>query len=259
MGCSSSRINVTCEEAAIINGENLLLYFNHNIEDISKLIQTNSKEGKISKSEWKIIEKELGAVSKEEDQAKVNAFYKEIKTEKKLKVSTLTTLAVLLCKGSGAHKATALFDAYDTKKLGQLPKSEVGAMIDELIEFASVKLPVLASPSDSDNTYDEKGMQAYKDKMKNGKAKDREALLNAVSADQEMVQKSVFVAWFSKDDNREWLGSTSLRTHLKKTGKHEGKGEKVKTVEEHAEKKKENAEETGEKKHKKHEEVPGSS
>ncbi|OMJ75814.1 hypothetical protein SteCoe_24952 [Stentor coeruleus] len=256
MGCTSSRINVTYEEAAIINGENLLLYYNHNINDIFKLFQTNSKEGNVSKKHWKEIQKELGNISDESQQAKVNEFYKGIKTEKELKLSVLTTIAVLLCKGSGADKASVFFDAHDAKKLGQLPKSDVGAMIDELIEFASVKLPTLASPSDSVNTYTEEGMQVYKDRMKCGRNKDRDALLNAVSVDQEMVEKSVFVAWFSKEDNGEWLRSTGLRTHLKKTGKRGTKDVKSKPVEEEAEKPKENAEETGGKHRKKKVEAP---
>ncbi|OMJ77520.1 hypothetical protein SteCoe_22881 [Stentor coeruleus] len=274
MGCSSSRINVSCVEAAIINGENLLLYYSRDIEDISKLIQTNSKEGKVSKKNWGVIEKELGTVSEESQQAKVKAFYNGIKIEKGFKLSTLITLAVLLCKGSSANKAAALFDAHDSKKLGQLSKPDVEAMIDELIEFASVKLPTLASPSDTSNSYTEEEMKTYIEKINQGKAKDREELINGVSASQEMVQKSVFVAWFDK--NHKWLGSTDLRTHLKKTAKHEkgdkaGKAEKAENPEkaekaekvEKAEKKdkgaekhKEHAEGTGEKSKKKHEEAP---
>ncbi|OMJ89112.1 hypothetical protein SteCoe_8838 [Stentor coeruleus] len=225
MGCATSRLNVPCEEAAIINGENLLLFYSRGIESIYKLLKDNSKGGKVGKKGMKAVKKELGTLA-EEYQGKVEGFYNGLKDGDGIKLTTFTALAALLCKGSGSEKANALFDANDNDNQGKLSKSQITQMIDEIFDLATVKLPELASPSDSSNEYTKESMQGYKEKIEKGKPKDKETLLKNVVGDLEEVDKATFVAWFDNNDNRIWLGSTSLRLQLKKTGKKKSSGAK---------------------------------
>lgn len=257
MGCATSRLNVSCQEAAIINGENLLLFYSRGIESTFKLLKDNSKKGKVSKKGMAAVEKELGTVA-EEFQPKVKAFYDGLIHEKGIKLSTFIALAVLLCKGTGSEKANALFEANAADGQGKLSKAQISSMIDEIFELASVKLPELASPSDSSNQYTKESMQAYKERIELGRPKDKETLLKNVLGDLEEVEKAAFVSWFDRDNNRDWLGSTSLREQLKKTGKRELKAaKKAKAESEVKEPHKEEKEHH--EKHEHHEEVPESS
>ncbi|OMJ88006.1 hypothetical protein SteCoe_10162 [Stentor coeruleus] len=260
MGCATSRINASCEEAAIINGENLLLFYSRDIESTYKLLKDNSKEGTVSKKGMKAIKKEIGTVS-EEYQQKVNKFYDELaQGEEGIKLTRYAALATLLCKGSGSKKANALFDANDAEGLGKLSKSQISEMIDEIFELASVKLPELASPSDSSNPYTKESMQSYREKIELGRPKDKETLLKNVVGELDEVDKATFVAWFDADSNRDWLGSSSLREQLKKTGKKVRKAaKKAKAESEAKEPKEEKEEKEHHEEHHHHEEAPESS
>lgn len=220
MGCNSSRSDKSCHEIALINGDNSLLYTQHDIWTLNASLKTFLKEGKIGKSDLK---KFLRANSLASDE-KVDQFYKALRKEKSTEGKILATLACLLCKGAIERKVEVLVGYWGSS--GKMTKHEFGAMIDCMFELVIENLPFLASPPTTDNNYTPDEMTRFLERAKQGCEKSKSDISTSLfSAD--VITKSQLQGFYANQQNESWLIPFSIRQNLKSAGKSLRKSKKT--------------------------------
>ena len=217
MGCFESRVDLTYEEAALANGENLFLYTELDFSDLYAKLTKSAENGHISKSVFKDFVAHFSLQAKEERIAK---FYEKRIKDDKYPLKFLVTLSALLSKGSAGSKSQAIFETFMVASHKILGKKGLNEFLDLAFDLVSVDLPKFAPPPDSNN-YKAEDLAKYLDLMQKG----RETVKNEVS-EALFVNKSTsvmgpaFVKWAETEENYKFFGSISLRKVLKHKGKH---------------------------------------
>ena len=218
MGCFESRVDLTYEEAAIVNGENLLLYTELDFSNLYTKLTQSAENGHISKSGFKDFIAHFRLQAKEE---RIAAFYEKRIKDDKYPLKFLVTLAALLSKGSVSSKSQAIFDTFMVASHKIMGKKGLNEFLDLSFDLVSVDLPKFAPPPDSNNNYKAEDLVKFLDFTQKG----REAVKNEVN-EALFVNKSTsvmgpaFVKWAETEDNSKFFGSITLRQVLKHKGKH---------------------------------------
>lgn len=227
MGCASSRSNITCEEAALVNGDSRLYYFGHDISTLSKSFNSNSKDGKISLSSLESLSKSLPLIYEEDPE--VISFYKKISKKSKIHLKHLTALAVLLAKGSIFSKISALIETWGNGN--DISKDQFSEMLDFMFDLALDRLSLLRTTPSSDNYYTEESMDRFLSTAREGKGRSKERILKEIFV-EDTVSKANVINWTNVDNNQNWFSAKSLRPLLKKSGKRALKKKRVLRTEE---------------------------
>ena len=214
MGCTSSRIDASYEEAAMINGDNKLYFEGYEVQKLYNEFKEKAVDGKVPLKAFKRIAKHLPLIYHKNEE--VIAFYNSFLHEDHFELRLLATLAVILCRGSIPTKVDVL---YETWLSGNAVSQEhFAAMLDLMFELAVEHLPKLASKPDASNSYSQSDLDSFLDRARLGKGISKEAILKAVF-EKQPVNKAAIVAWAHGGENNGWLNSRYIRAGLKKAGK----------------------------------------
>jgi hypothetical protein len=222
MGCSDSRAaDVSFVEAAIINGENALIFDSVAVDVIISSYAENSSGNEVSHHQLKVVsDKHHLGFSATPPNPKIVAFYDSLKSGDHYNFRELATASVLLSKSSVEAKAKALFKAWTKDKATFMDKENAGRIFDALFNISIHKLPKLILPSDSRNTYTEDELKKYLQRAEIGTSV-KGKLMTDLFGTNSMLFEANFVAWFQKPENEKWLNATGVRVELKNIGKSE--------------------------------------
>jgi hypothetical protein len=222
MGCSSSRVDKPCHEAALIAGENSLMYSLHEISTLFPLIKAISKDGRIRKGDFKTFLKNNKLAGDE----KSFEFYKRITVDKGFELTMVATLAAILCKGSNEQKISALIEAWTAQDLNKERASEIfDCIFDLAVEF----LPILVAPPTIENNYTPDELNHFLQRAKSGRERAKFDILKEIFS-SDTVNKKDLIDWFNKNTNSTWLVSHTVRENLKEIGKKARKEKKHKST-----------------------------
>lgn len=214
MGCTSSRIDASYEEAAMINGDNKLYFEGYEVQKLYNEFKQKAVDGKVPLKAFKRIAKHLPLIYHKNEE--VIAFYNSFVHEDHLELRFLATLAVILCRGTIPAKVDVL---YETWLSGDAINQEhFAAMLDLMFDLAVEHLPKLASKPEPSNNYSINDFNSFLDRARLGKGISKETILKAVF-EKQPVNKSAIVAWAHIGENNGWLNSRFIRSGLKKAGK----------------------------------------
>ena len=212
MGCSSSRVDKPCHEAALMAGDNSLLYASHEISVLFPALKAISKESLISKSDFRSFLKS----SKLGNDEKIQKFYKSLQREKEFHLSTIATLATILCKGSVEDKVSVLFETWASNNL--LDREKAFEILDCIFDLAVEYLPVLVAAPTTNCNYTPDELNHFLQRAKAGREKAKLDITNEMFLRDSVSAKEVS-GWFNKNNNNTWLVSFGVRENLKDMGK----------------------------------------
>ena len=216
MGCTTSRVDASCEEAAMMNGDFKLYYDNHDVTRLYQEFKTKSPEGKISLVEFQKLAKDLPLIYDKNEE--VIAFYKHFLVGEHFELRFLATLTVILSRGTTANKVDVLYEIW--AKTHGMSKKEFEAMLDFMFDLALDKLPTLASKPDNSNNYTVSSLNTFLERARAGREVSKQALINEIyKADN--VEKAEILRWAQTGDNANWLSARYIRYNLKRAGKRE--------------------------------------
>lgn len=227
MGCASSRSNISCEEAALVNGDSRLYYFGHDISTLTKSFNSISNDSKVTLSSLESLSKTLPLIYEEDPE--VISFYKKLSKRSKIPLKHLTALAVLLAKGSIFSKISALAETWGNGN--DISKDQFSEMLDYMFELSLDKLSLLRSHPSSENHYTEESMDRFLSIAREGKDRSKERILKELFVD-DTISKANVINWANIDNNQNWFNAKSVRPLLKKSGKRSLKKKRVLRTEE---------------------------
>jgi hypothetical protein len=214
MGCSSSRIDASYEEAAMINGENKLYYEGYDVQRLYSEFKKISVDGKVPLKAFKKLSKELPLLY--EDKEDIIAFYQQFVHDKHFELKTLATLAVILARGTTSAKVNVLSENWFSGE--HVSHEHFDQMLEFMFDLAAVALPKLAPKPDTENNYNVADFDNFLVRAKAGREVSKEAILKAIF-EKEPVTKATILAWAQTGENHGWLASRFIRLNLKKAGK----------------------------------------
>ena len=218
MGCCGSRVDLTYEEAAIVNGENLFLYTELSFNDLHKKLTQLAENGHISKSAFKDFAAHFNLQVKEE---RILNFYEKRIKDDKYPLKFLVTLSVLLSKGSVSSKSQAVFETFMVASHKIMGKKGLNEFLDLAFDLASVDLPKFAPAPDSNNNYKAEDLAKLLEYMQKGREEIKNEVSEVLFANKSTsVMGPAFVKWADSEENFKFFGSISLRQALKHKGKH---------------------------------------
>lgn len=214
MGCTTSRIDASYEEAAMINGDNKLYFEGYEVQKLYNEFKQKAVDGKVPLKAFKRIAKHLPLIYAKNEE--VIAFYNSFLHEDHLPLNFLATLAVILGRSTIAAKVDVL---YETWLHGEtVSQEQFAAMLDFMFDLAVEHLPKLASKPDASNNYSPNDLKSYLDRARLGRDVSKETILKAIF-EKQPVSKTTILAWAQSGENNGWLNSRFIRAGLKKAGK----------------------------------------
>lgn len=214
MGCTSSRSDISYEEAALINGDSRLYYFNHDISTLYKEFKNESKGRKISLSTFESLAKSIPLVYEGEED--IISFYQNLSKRSKLQLKHLVALAAILSKGTIPSKIDSLIQTWGSND--SISRTQFSELLDFIFELSVDRLTLLKSKPTAENNYTDESMENFLERAKEGKERSKEKILNEIFF-EETVKKTVVTIWALNENNQNWFNSRYIRSNLKKAGK----------------------------------------
>lgn len=214
MGCTSSRVDASCEEAAMINGDFKLYFDNYEVSRLYSEFKQKSHEGKISLKDFKKLAKHLPLIYDKNEE--VIGFYSHFSEGDHFDLRFLATLSVILGRGTTPNKVDVLYEIW--AKTNGMSKSEFEAMLDFMFDLALDKLTTLASKPDQSNNFTESSLNSFLERARVGRETSKETLIKEIYK-TDAVTKAEILRWAQTGDNANWLSARYIRANLKKAGK----------------------------------------
>lgn len=214
MGCTSGRVDASCEEAAMINGDFKLSYDNYEVSVVYSQLKKKAQEGRVSLKHFKSFAKHLPLIYHKNDE--VIGFYSHFLVDDHFDLRFLATLSAILGKGTTASKVEVLYEIW--AKNNGMSRHEFESMLDFMFDLALEHLPKLASKSEPSNSYTKESFELFLERARAGRPKCKEEILNSLFT-KEPVQKDEILRWAHTNENSSWLSSRYIRANLKKVGK----------------------------------------
>ena len=208
---------MSCEEAAIVNGENLLLYTEQSFNDLYKKLIQLDENGLISKTAFKDFADHFHLQVNED---KIQSFYDKRLKDDKYPLKFLVTLSTLLTKGSVNSKSQAVFDTFMVSSHKIMGKKGLNEFLDLAFDLVSVDLTKFVPAPDSNNEYKVEDLDKLLGFMQKGREAAKSEVCEALFGSKSTsVMGPAFVKWAETEDNFKFFGSVTLRQVLKHKGK----------------------------------------
>lgn len=214
MGCTSSRVDASCEEAAMINGDFKLLYDNYEVTAVYSQLKQKAVEGKVSLKNFKSIARHLPLIYHKNEE--VIGFYSQFLKDDHFDLKFLATLSAILAKGPTSSKVEVLYEIW--AKNNGMSRHEFESMLDFMFDLAIEHLPRLASKPEPSNNYTAESFNYFLERARAGRHQCKEALVKELFT-SEAVQKAEVLRWAQTGENSSWLSARFIRANLKKAGK----------------------------------------
>jgi len=213
MGCFGSRGDLTAEEAAMVNGEYLLLYTEYKFEKYLTKLTSLAQKGLVSKKNFSAYAAELSL--QHQDAAVVKVYEKYLKDDH-YELKFLVSLAAILSKGSIKSKCHGILAAFKVETRDLIAKPKFISYLDLIFELSSVDLLKLAPAPDSTNNYTKQDFDSYVSLMQKGREDCKKEIIESLFVNKcPSIDLNQLLAWGKKEENHQWFSSITIRKALK--------------------------------------------
>ncbi|CAG9334764.1 unnamed protein product [Blepharisma stoltei] len=216
MGCVDSKLSCSSVERSIMNAEAELGYEKKNCWYIDFIHRKYSIGGWVNHEQWRDISCSLLIQTKNtSSNTKIERFFSSIANfNGKLPLKSLLIIGFLLGEGTYQEKSQLFFDIYDTNNSKIIFKSDIHALVEEMLDIAINKIPILACKPQASN---EEDFQKYLQELHQFKEAAQELIVRKfIGADnsEHSITLSEFQANFQDISTAELLSSHGLRSFV---------------------------------------------
>ena len=217
MGCQDSRIDLTAEEAAIMNAESLLEYSSLSALDVDKIHRKYSYEGTIFEDQWHEIRKILKLKKNirlytSQEITDFTGHFQILPGQYSLK--KLLVLGILLSTGSIEEKSKLLFEVEDEESKKILNKKKIKELVNMIIEIP-IEITSNIEFTDPVNNVTRNDIKKYIQKLKRGKENCAKIIIDKILEGKEWISIEEFSIKMKNDNFEELLSTHGVRKFVK--------------------------------------------
>jgi hypothetical protein len=217
MGCSSSRSELTAEEATSYNLDILLGYYKSSASRAFKVHMKHSTEGLISEKQFKSISDKLGLfeLSSNTIQPILN-FYSDFKSDiYHYSLEKLLIFSIIQSSGSTHEKTQLLFKVFSCGNQ-EVKRGEMVRFVEFILElFISMLTKIKVNDSINDLTYDD--MKNFSIKLRKQKNTAQDEIIRIYLEERETINEKDFLEISSKCFSEDFFSGHGIRSYLKKS------------------------------------------
>ncbi|OMJ72026.1 hypothetical protein SteCoe_29639 [Stentor coeruleus] len=216
MGCYTSRIDITAEEAAVMNFEMILGYSKLSAIYLDRVHRKYSYKGSISETQWKDICKTLSLAPSYSDSSQhIFNYYENYKDSAiSFSLKKLLILGVLLGEGNSLEKGKLLFEIMDESGSEKLSSEQIQDLITLMVKISCEMNPRIFLKDDyNDVTF--KDLEKYIAKLSKGKENIINKVMKKITKGCETVNIEDFLRRLSYGEIQNFFSAHGIRTYVK--------------------------------------------
>jgi len=219
MGCSSDRDSRCEEEIKLQKWESELRFQDFSVLQGHYALTRFSAGSVLNDFGFHQVADILGfRVANTHKNTAVEGFFQTFRQEGHYNAHDLKVLSVMLSTGIAIEKAPVLFEVFDERFEGSLPRKAIQTMIQEVLYTATTRA-LEAVPA-----FDRLTIEPYIQKMKEKETEAEALLLQFACEGEEVVTREQFVSNLTRSEGAKLLSSSGLRKFLTEcTSKEAGK------------------------------------
>jgi hypothetical protein len=211
MGCTSHRLKLNDEEAALAELERELNWHVHSAVGLDRVLRKHSYQGQLIESQFTAASSVLRLKITGGTTGRIAAFYSDLKHGDSYSLNKLLILGILLGAGTTAAKAELLFEVFDHESSEVLKADNVKRLVSDLYKTAVHLLPTLLGTAPTSAVlpsafYYIDRLRMYADEVKT-------QLEQKLIGDKQAVTKADFKKEFEGESLSNLLSSSGFRLH----------------------------------------------